>query len=280
MAGFRVIDLREATAPSKPGRENEDYFGADHHTLVLLDGAGTPAGSESGCIHGVAWFARTLGAQLLDFADPARELALSDALAEAIRSVGLLHADTCDLQHPGTPSSTVIVARDLGPQWEYLVLADSSLMLVRPDGVDVITDDREAKVGRQLRHAMDALPSGSPAHTEAHRHYVESLRAHRNRAGGFWVASTDVAAAEQAITGTVDTAAIEAVALLSDGASRLADRFGLMTWDETANLLLEAGPTHLIDRVREAERSDPQGRRWPRGKATDDATAAVALLSR
>lgn len=267
--------LRHATAVSESGRENEDFFGATDSTLVLLDGAGTPAGSESGCIHGVAWFARTLGSRLLDLADPARELSLPEALAQAIGAVAEAHADTCDLGHPGAPSSTVVVARDLGPRWDYLVLADSTLMLVRADDVDVITDDREAVVGKSLRRPMDALPSGSATHSEALRRYVESLRDHRNRPGGFWVASTDPAAASEAITGAVNSADIEGVALLSDGATRLVDRFGLMTWRELADVLLGAGPSDVIRRVRDAERSDPQGERWPRGKATDDATAAV-----
>jgi hypothetical protein len=52
--------------------------------------------------------------------------------------------------------------------------------------------------------------------------------------------------------------------LLSDGASRLADRFQLATWDQLVKLLATDGPDALIDRVREAERSDPDGQRWPR----------------
>jgi len=33
------------------------------------------------------------------------------------------------------------------------------------------------------------------------------------------------------------------------------------------------GPAELIRRVRRAERSDPDGKRWPRGKPSDDASA-------
>jgi len=273
-----VKGLQHATAAGMAGRENEDFFDSTEHTMVLLDGAGTPGGSASGCVHGVAWFARTLGAQLLDLAEPDRRLSLADALAQGIRAVATSHADTCDLRHPGTPSSTVVMARDLGSRWDYLVLADSTLMLVRADAVEVLCDGREARVGRELRRPMDALASGSPAHAAAHRRYVESLRDHRNRPGGFWVASTDPAAAAQAITGSVDAADVRAVAVLSDGATRLVDRFGLLTWQELADVLLQAGPEDVIRRVRDAERSDPQGYRWPRGKVTDDATAAVVQL--
>ena len=66
---------------------------------------------------------------------------------------------------------------------------------------------------------------------------------------------------------------LDAVALLSDGASRLVDRFDLMSWPELLAVLRKAGPTELIARTREVEASDPDGMRWPRGKASDDATA-------
>ena len=67
---------------------------------------------------------------------------------------------------------------------------------------------------------------------------------------------------------------LSAVALLSDGATRLADRYHLATWDQLAAILDDHGPAGLIRQVRAAEDSDPEGRRWPRGKTRDDATAA------
>ncbi|MFD0854554.1 integrase, partial [Actinomadura adrarensis] len=72
---------------------------------------------------------------------------------------------------------------------------------------------------------------------------------------------------------------LRALALLSDGASRLADRFGLLTWSGLLDVLRGDGPDALIARTRAAERDDPDGRRWPRGKTHDDATAAFWPLS-
>jgi Protein phosphatase 2C len=267
-----------ATIPANPGRENEDFSAATADTVVLLDGAGTPAGSESGCIHGVAWFARQLGARILaEAADAERSLSL--CLRNAIYGVREMHEDTCDLDHSGTPSATVIIAR-LADEFEYLVLADSVLLLDIADSVPVVvTDSREAQVGRPYRKAMDALPSGSPEHAVALREYVETLRSHRNVADGFWVADTNPSAADHAVTGTHPLDGLRAVALLSDGASRLTDRFHLTDWVGTLTILRDQGPQSLIERVREAERSDPDGSRWPRGKAYDDATAAYAPIA-
>ncbi|HEY3682906.1 MAG TPA: protein phosphatase 2C domain-containing protein [Streptosporangiaceae bacterium] len=263
-----------ATEPAKPDRPNEDFAAASSDALVLLDGAGTPAGSESGCIHGVAWYARTLGGVLLGKIT-GNDVPLADALGDAIAHVRSLHADTCDLAHPGSPSATVIAVRVRAGVLSYLVLADSVLVLDRAgEGPEVVTDDREAEVGRELRKPMDALPADTPEHEEARRAYMEALWSSRNRTGGFWVASADPEAAGHALVGSVPVDDLSSVAVLSDGASRMADRFGLMSWEELVKVLESAGPDELIARTREAENSDPDGRRWPRGKSRDDATAA------
>ena len=67
--------------------------------------------------------------------------------------------------------------------------------------------------------------------------------------------------------------------MLSDGAIRLVDRFGLLDWSGFLDVLEKQGPEVIIERVREAERSDPDGQRWPRGKRHDDASAALCHLS-
>ncbi|MEU6723455.1 integrase [Nonomuraea wenchangensis] len=206
--------------------------------------------------------------------------ALPELLAGEIKAVAGLHEDTCDLAHPGSPSATVVMLRRTDDALEWLVLADSSLVLDPGDTAEpvVICDDGEAHIGARYRQAMDALASGSPERQAAHREYAEELRAHRNRDGGFWVAATDPLAADQALTGTVPRESVRTAVLLSDGASRLVDRFHLATWRQALDLLGQEGPESLISRVRAAEHSDPAGSRWPRGKTFDDATVVTLSL--
>ena len=139
------------------------------------------------------------------------------------------------------------MVRQAGTDLEYLVLADSVLLLQTQDETIAITDDREAQVGRQHRSAMDALPSGSPEHVAAHRAYIETLRGYRNRVGGFWVASVDPAVATEAIVGLQPTEGLQSVLLLSDGASRLVDRFDLTTWPGLVELVGLERPDAVID---------------------------------
>ncbi|SEG89854.1 Protein phosphatase 2C [Thermomonospora echinospora] len=273
---MRVLIASEA---ARPGRDNEDFAAAAPGLGVLIDGAGAPAGLESGCSHSVSWYARTLGGLLLAEAIETK-LSLADALAASIERVNALHSGTCDLRHPGSPSATVVAARVVGDRLEHLVLSDSVLVLDRT-GADpvVISDDRLAEVNRKLDDPDERPLLGTSEHAAGLLSRVQKHAAYRNRPGGFWVAGTKPEAAEQALTGSTPLDELQAVALLSDGASRLADRFGLMTWPDLLAVLDKSGPAELIARTREAEASDPDGARWPRGKASDDATAVYWALT-
>jgi hypothetical protein len=113
------------------------------------------------------------------------------------------------------------------------------------------------------------------SHQRRYADLVTELRRHRNQAKGYWVASSTPDAAYQALTGSIPTLEVRRAALLSDGATRLADRFGVMAWPRVFDLLDREGPSSLIMQTREAESSDPNGRRWPRSKRHDDASAVI-----
>ena len=262
-----------ATLPARTDQPNEDFAALTPTAAVLLDGSGL-SGTKTLCRHGVAWYSKKLGSSLIGRLADDNGSDLRDILARSIDETADAHRDTCDLDDPGTPSATVVVTRFSPRRVEYLVLADSVLVVDLASGDPlVLTDDREADVGRGYRAEMDRLENGTPAHDDARRRYVQALRSHRNQLGGFWVAAADPKAADQAITGSVALDDVSAVALLSDGASRLADRFRIASWPELVGILAADGPSGLLRAVRTAEQSDPRGHRWPRGKTYDDATA-------
>jgi len=263
-----------ASEPGAAERPNEDFAAAVPGAVVLLDGAGYVPDSATGCVHGVAWYARTLGGLLAAGACDDR-VPLPDLLSRGIERVSRMHAGTCDLRHPATPSATVIVARQRAGTLDYLVLCDSVLLLLRRAGKpSAITDTQLEETRTRLRPAA-GLPAGTPEYDAAWRAYGRRLEAARNQPGGFWLAAADPGAAAHAVTGSEPLAALSAVVLLSDGASRLADRFQLATWAGIGTILTAEGPAGLIQRVRAAEAADPRGERWPRGKIHDDATAVL-----
>ncbi|MFI9552091.1 hypothetical protein [Nonomuraea endophytica] len=63
---------------------------------------------------------------------------------------------------------------------------------------------------------------------------------------------------------------VHAAALLSDGVSRPVDRFAIITWHSTLDVVAERSPAALLKQVRDAERSDPEGKRRPQSMMFDD----------
>jgi hypothetical protein len=222
-----------ATDPGTPGWPNEDFAAVAPGAAVLLDGCTTtPRGADTGCVHGVAWYARTLGTAFLGAITADPPMPLADALAGAIGEVRSHHESTCDLANPSTPAATVTAVRAGRAGFEMLALSDSSI-------VADYGEDRDPVVL-----------------TDPHR-----------------AASTDPDAARQARTTVVPPDGLCGIALLSDGATRITEVYRLIGWPDLVAVIRDEGPAGLIRRVRAAEDSDPDGARWPRSKARDDATA-------
>ncbi|MQS37057.1 integrase [Streptomyces katsurahamanus] len=267
------MSITLASTPANADEENEDFAAVGAGAAVLLDGAGV-AGADTGCVHGIAWFSSTLGALLLRTITARPDAPLADCLAGALAEVRSLHSGTCDVGHPASPTSTVVAIRVHEGTAEYLALGDSTVVLAERGGkCTAVTDRRLDDAGRELRRSMDTLPTGSAEHVAALAEFRTALTSLRNRPGGFWIAGPDPEAARHALTGSAPLASLDSVSLLSDGASRLVDRFAFASWADIVGLLGSAGPDALIRRVRAAESQDPVGKRWPRGKSRDDATA-------
>jgi Protein phosphatase 2C len=237
-----------------PGRVNEDCVVAGPDWAVVLDGATAPGGVDSGCAHDVAWLVRGLAGALSARLTTAVDAALTDLVADSIEQVRASHAGTCDLMNPDSPSSTVAVTRWRGDEVECLVLADSPIAVRGRDGsLTLVEDDRVAH-----------LPGGRP-------YTLEQVRTHRNRQGGFWVASSLPGAAHQAVTAGFPRSEVEQVAMLTDGVTRLIEYYGY-DWPGLFETLRTEGPAHLIGLVRQAERERP----IPGAKPHDDATVLFA----
>jgi hypothetical protein len=155
----------------------------------------------------------------------------------------------------------------------YLVLGDVTVVIDSVDGIRVVSDQRVSQTAADERAAADAMHASDPDKAAALVRMKHAELAARNVPGGFWVATTDPAAAEHALTGEIPVTEVRQVAVLSDGAARAVE-FGLYDWPDVLDILRDDGPDALIRQVRGAEESDPEATRWPRNKISDDATAA------
>ncbi|WP_189215217.1 MULTISPECIES: protein phosphatase 2C domain-containing protein [Streptomyces] len=247
--------------PGSPDHTNEDFAAVavpasgQGGSLVVLDGV-TPPPSAYGCRHTVAWFTARLGGALTELSVSPGDLPLPQVLAGAIARTANAHASTCDLSHPRTPQATVVLARWSPRSVEYLVLSDSALLLQGPGGaVTAVLDDRLARLPR--------TSLASAAVTDA------TLR---NREGGFFTAAADPSVAARAVTGAVPRREVQALAALTDGATRWVDRFRQGDWADCFWVVREEGAPELVRRVRTLERADSARTYLGRAKRHDDAT--------
>ncbi|MEU1261472.1 hypothetical protein ABZ473_05185 [Streptomyces cellulosae] len=199
---------------------------------------------------------------------------LPDGLASALERVAAMHPE-CDLANPGTPSATVAVLRQRYGVLDYLVLADSPVVLEGTSGDHtVITDLRVDEVLPELRAEVERHETHTSEHREALERLVLAQRQVRNTPHGYWVAGANPEAAFHCVAGSAKVNDVRSAAVMSDGVSRLVTEYKMATWEQVFTTLRAEGPKGLIGAVRKVEATDPTGRRWPRYKSGDDATVA------
>lgn len=257
---FQVAAASEAGG-SHP---NEDGHRAAGTWALVLDGI--TRYPDDGCRHDVPWYVERLGSAVAArIEDPGADLRA--VLRSSLAAVADEHRDGCDLANPVSPGATAAMVRLVEDRLEWLVLGDSAVAWRTVGGsVEAVSDDRLAGL------------VGTPAAEEVagiRRFPVRYIAEVRNRPGGFWVASTDPGAADEALAGAVEAATLREVMLCTDGLTRLTERYGLH-WGHLLDTASREGVPALIALVREHERGDPAA--MAASKPHDDATGVHLRL--
>jgi hypothetical protein len=259
------IAVAEAAGVGLDGRDRptEDRVVLLPNAVVLADGATALRPDErSG-----GWYADNLCAALArlltDEPDADLRSMLATAIAELVAEYGLV---------PGAaPSSTVAMLRWTPDRVDALVLADSPVIAFTHNGPDVLADDRIAGLlPGGYRQRLRVGGGYGPDHEAAVRTAGATTDRLRNAPGGFWVAEADPAAAAEARVRSWPRPELTAAIMASDGVSCGVDDYHLFEWPAVLALAVDHGPAAVLAEVREAERTDPDGRRWPRPKPHDD----------
>jgi hypothetical protein len=247
------VQISYVCQASPDATANEDFVLASERFVIVLDGA-TDSGLPNGCAHDVAWLAGRLGGQLAAVLIARPDLALREVVRQGIVNTRALHPQ-CDLANPSSPSSTVAIVREHGGVLDCLALADSPVVVeTRGGGIIEVIDDRTAHLPAYDRDSLTRL---------------------RNTDEGFWVAGTRPEAADRAVIASVPVADVRRFALVTDGVSRLVERYG-WSWLQLLDALEAQGPASAVHAVREAEIATGTG--TFRGKRHDDVTAAFGLV--
>jgi hypothetical protein len=278
--------LTWASQPRLGGTTNEDHIGMVGNAVWVLDGAGTSPTASSCCDKDARWYVERLDAALIGQLRDDKNADLQLTLGHAIEQVQNEHAAECPDATAGRgPSSTVAIARRRGLSIDLLVLGDSTILLDHGTHVSALRDTRLASISPTLRHQIMAAIAaghgyGDAEHDRRRAELVHAERLSRNRAGGYWIAADQPAAADHALTAAHQIGTtppnIRRLLLMTDGAQRATSLLAL--YDSDQALLAAAahdGPEACIRRIRAAEAADPTGRRYPRTKRSDDTSLIV-----
>lgn len=279
---FTFLDA--LSLPGNPAKPNDDAWGQTSGAAVVLDGATNLCESLLPGESDAAWLARFAARRLMahcqDGAAP-RD-ALKKALGDAERSFIGLRRRPPQKNHEN-PYASMMFVRTAQSGFEALWFGDCAALVKRPGSdVEVAGDafDKRAAEAKRVKMLADAKGL-APAAGVNRPEFLSALRAARdtiNTGKGSWLFGPNPAAAEHVRGKHVEAPCGTLVLLASDGFLALASDYGA---HDVESLIAQAeakGLEALGLELRAIEAADAQGRKFPRFKTSDDATAVLLRL--
>lgn len=279
--------LERVSLPGRTDRPNDDAMGDAGAVAFVLDGATglgdtplMPADSDA------AWVARTAARALIKnapgFAGDLDSLVFKAAteIKSDFEAQRLRHA----YEPYEIPWATLAICGVTSGLLNLAFLGDSRLLVRDEHGtIHHFGAPLKYRKGEQaLAKRMIASSAGKPPGMDAMRSTVmPELRASRARVNtpeGYWLMGPDprVAAHVSKSQMRIGTGAI--VLLMTDGYYALIEDYGVYDDAGLIKAALGKGLAALGDELREIELNDPMGRKFPRMKASDDATAMLLRI--
>lgn len=305
---FELLD--RLSLPGDPAKPNEDSFAFLDHAALLLDGA-TPLGppllpGKSDALWIAQFGARRLAAHLKD-GDPPLE-ALRHALADAEKSFAGLSRGPIREKWQTPCAALMMVAplclprdkpsEDISPrqrlrraggesrgqastELEFLWFGDCCALIAQEGHVEIVGEALKARSEERDRAERLARKKNLGSALGVDRPEIEPLlRAGRNRinSGRNWLFSPDVRAADHVARRTIQAGAGAELLLASDGFLALVSDYGAYDAASLMNAVRHQGLAALGGELRAVEAADPEGKKFPRFKKSDDATALYFRL--
>jgi hypothetical protein len=276
---FDVLDM--LSLPGNPAKPNDDAFCHSETLAAVFDGA-TGLGEQILPVDSdAAWIARrgAEGLILHEAANLAPREILRRAAADAEKQFLELRlrppAETYEI-----PFASMMFVSQKGNGIEALWFGDCAALVKPPRETTRIVGDaldkRAAEAARvaKLASARNLPPAAGVNRTE----YLPALRAARNcvnTAEGNWAFSPDARCADHAQSLAFAAPPGTRILLVSDGFLALASDYGRYDADGLLEAATSKGLRALYNEIREIENADPEGRKYPRFKKSDDATAIL-----
>jgi serine/threonine protein phosphatase PrpC len=273
--------LDSLTLPGDPTKPNDDAFAHDGASAVVMDGA---TGLGEPLLEGdsdAAWVAHFGAERLMAHMRAGRtcEEGLRESLretdAEFVRSRRRPPRESYE-----NPVASMMFVSLTESRMHATWFGDCAALVRRPrESIEVLGDALAKRARERERVAWLAASFGATsAQIGVREVFLPALRRARNlvntEAGG-WLFGPDTRAADHAAKADVALAAGTIVMLVTDGFLALASDYDKYSVESLLDAAQSRGLEVLGDELRAIEESDPEGKRFPRFKKSDDATAML-----
>jgi hypothetical protein len=273
--------LESLSLPGDSAKPNDDAFAHRARAAVVMDGA---TGLGDALMPGpsdAAWVAR-FGANRL-MAHSEEGLNPHDAVGAALRDTenSFIHLRRrVPIETYEMPFSSMMFVTQTAAGFDALWFGDCAALVARPGAtVELVGDAIKKKARESDRVKVLAANLGeNAASTGLRAAFLPALRAARNTVNterGGWLFGPDARAAEHVASARVAAPTGTTLLLMSDGFLALASDYDRYDIAELMPAARAKGLESLGGELRAIEAADPDGKRFPRFKKSDDATALL-----
>ena len=279
---FEILDT--LSIPGDALKPNDDAFAHIDNAAVVMDGATSLGDPLMPGESDAAWLAhfgaRRLMAHIRDGEAP--KDALLYALLDAEKSFEGLRRREPDAAWE-VPYASMAFAIEAKDGFQFLWFGDCAGLLQHGNGRLEVLGHAFAAKAREAKGAAKAASElkRAPVAEGSLAPYLPLLRSERNRmnSGKRWAFSPDPRAAEHVHEANVQAAQGSHLLLASDGFLALVSDYGAYKSDALFQKALKDGLGGLGEQLRAIEEADAEGRKFPRFKKSDDATAVLLKLA-
>lgn len=268
--------------PGNPEKPNDDAFCHGARFAAVFDGATNLGDPILPVDSDAAWIARKGAEGLVAYERLGARGALARAAADAERDFLAQR-----LREPKEgfeiPYASMMLAEETAGTLELFWFGDCAALIRMPgEKVEIVGEAFASRAAEARRVAELARSKGLPPAAGLNREeYLPAIRASRNRIRerGLWLFMPDARCAERAATRCIVVSPGTLVLLCTDGFLALASDYDRYDVDTLIAASETRGLRPLFDELRAIENEDGEGRKFPRLKKSDDATAVLLQVT-
>lgn len=258
---------------------NEDMIGYNENAVWIIDGASALNSQNiiSKKENDVVWYINAWNQYLYN--NLTTKKSILEILKEGIEYVknkanisNILNIDKFNL-----PSASIAIIRKIDNFLEYYVLGDCSIIIKDNEKIESFKDDKVSKFDNL---AIECIKNEKTFNCDFFKGYSKNVldvliknRGMKNNINGYWILEFDVEAIENGIYGKYEIYNEAQILMTTDGFSIYRELYKKETEHKFIQEVNRYGLKEIYKRLRNIEKKDSNGTKYPRLRKHDDSSA-------